>query len=373
MQKIMIGDVKTGDIIAKDIFNYDGVMLVPSGTSIKENAVKRLRESGIREVFVKPQDIRDNASDELQLSFKESVYCESIDAFTKLDDFIYQKTREQAQKYIKKTMFKVSTMNSLDFRKISALVGEIIEQLLEQKDIVLTLSKLRSVDDYTYEHSVNVCILSLIIGIDLNLNKASLINLGIGSMLHDIGKVGVSEDILKKPSRLTNYEFDEIKRHTDFGYQILKSSNIPEESAIIALCHHEKYDGTGYNAKMKGKDINTLARITAIADVYDAMSNDRVYKRKKQPDLVYREIIRLGDSHFDAEYLSLFMRHLCMYPVGTGVVLNTNHTGVVIKQNKFLPESPVIRVFKNNQVSLKVEYTDIDMSSTKYLYIKETF
>lgn len=373
MQRICIGDIKPGNIIAKDIFNLDGILLVPSGTSIGEKIVVRLKDAGIREVFIKPQDINNEEPEVLKKAFENTSSLESINVFLKLDDIIYQKTREQAQKYIKKTIFKVGTMSGQNFRRISLLIEEIIEQLLEQKDVILTLSKLRSVDDYTYEHSVNVCILSLIMGIDLNLDKNSLKNLGIGAMLHDIGKVGVSEDVLKKPSRLTSYEFDEIKRHTNFGYEILKSSNVPEEAAVIALCHHEKFDGTGYNSKIKGKDIHTLARITSIADVYDAMSNDRVYKQKKKPDIVFKEIIKLGGTHFDNELLSVFMKHITMYPVGTGVILNTNHKGVVIKHNNFLPESPVVRVFKNNSGNAKIEYADIDISTTKYLFIKDTF
>lgn len=361
MQKISVDEVASGAIIAKDIFNIDGVMLIPKGAVLRGDFVQRLEEIGVNEVFIEDEEAEKQETIEL---FRKSV---------DLDDVIYEKTRFQAQKQIKKIIVKLSTMSNINLDKICTVVEEIIEQMLSKKDIVLTLSRLRSIDDYTYEHSVNVSVLSLMVGIDMNLDKETLKKLGIGAILHDIGKIGISEDILKKPTRLTNAEYDEIRRHTDFGYEILMGTNVSEEAAQIALHHHEKFDGSGYNAKLKGKNIPMFSRIVAVADVYDAMSNDRIYKKRMPPDRVYKEIARLANSHFDSEIMERFVKHLSLYPVGTGVILNTNHKGIVVAQNKLLPESPVIRVFKKVTTDMKVNFTDIDLSTTKYLYVKETF
>ena len=369
----MVGDIQPGNVLGKDIYNRDGVMLMPSGTVLGEKAVDKLLKNDISEIYIKVK----LAEAEIAAAFVEQEdrvdNSRLLSPCLKIDDVIYEKTREQAHKYVKKTMLKVGKMGKIDLKKINILIETIMEDLLTQKDIVLTLSKLRSVDDYTYEHSVNVCILSLIMGIDAGLDSTALKHLGIGAMLHDIGKIGISEDILKKPSKLTKYEYEQIKLHTDIGYNILVNNNVAEESAIIALCHHERFDGTGYNGKLKGEKINLLARITAIADTYDAMSNDRVYKRKLKPNFVYREMTKMGGNHFDEKLLTDFIKHLSMYPIGSGVILNTNHHGVVIAQNKFLPESPVIRVFRSNSEIGKVGFVDIDMATTKHIYIKDTF
>lgn len=361
MQKILVDDVSPGSVIAKDIFNSYGTMLVSKGTVVMDRFIKTLNEIGINEVYVE-DDIEGN-----------TVYIENERRKMPIEDVIYEKTRVQAHMQVKKIMVRYNAHSHINVDKIHKVVEDIVEQLLATKEIVLTLSQLRSIDDYTYEHSVNVSVLSLIVGIDMELERDSLHNLGIGAMLHDIGKVVIADSVLKKPSRLSTVEFDEIKKHTEYGYEILSKINLPEEAALIALNHHERVDGTGYPMKLKGTDIPLFSRIVAVADVYDAISNDRVYNKKLSPDKVYKQISQLGDTHFDPSVMERFVSHLTLYPTGTGIILNTNHKGIVIGQNKLLPQSPVIRLFRKDKSDIKNLYVDIDLSSTKYLYIKDTF
>jgi putative nucleotidyltransferase with HDIG domain len=212
---------------------------------------------------------------------------------------------------------------------------------------------------------------------DMNIPIQDLKLLGTGALLHDVGKVCISEDILKKPTSLTSEEYNEVKSHTEIGYQILLRSGVSEEAAQIALFHHEKCDGTGYNRKLPLKEIPFLSRIVTVADTYDAMSNDRVYRKKLSPDKVYKEIARLSGCHFDYDIAERFLRRIDLYPIGTGVILNTNHKGIVVSQNKLLPQSPIIRVFKDESDPTNPKdstiYTDIDLTRTKYLFIKDTF
>lgn len=361
MQRTLLSDLKPGVIVAKDIYNHNGVMLIPKGTTSSGDLIRYLQNTGIGDVYTDEDD--------------QEIF-QSVTDFQKninIDDIICKSTQLQAHKQIKKTMMRFNSMGKIQIGEISELVESIIEQLLSKRDIVLTLSRLRSIDNYTYEHSLNVCVLSIILGIDLKVENHLLSILGTGAIMHDVGKVVIPEDILKKPSKLTPTEFEEIKKHTEYGYEILKNSDISEEAAGIALYHHEKYDGSGYNRNFAGDRIPLFSRIVAVADAYDAMSNDRIYKKKLSPDVVYREIIRLTGKQFDSSIIELFLKHLSIYPLGTGVILNTNHKGVVIAQNKYLPESPVIRVFKKDKSSSRVVGVDIDLSQTKYLHIKETF
>lgn len=369
MQKIYLDDISPGTIIAKDIYNGYGTMLVSKGTVVMDKFIKQLEDIGISELYVE-----DNADDVFEENCVESLkMMEDEQAKLPIDDVIYEKTRVQAHMQVKKIMVRYSVHSHINIDKIHKIVESIIEELLSRREIVLTLSQLRSIDDYTYEHSVNVSVLSLIVGIDISLGKESLCSLGTGAMLHDIGKAIIPDNVLKKPSKLTTSEFSEIKKHAEYGYEILTKINLPEEAASIALYHHEKYDGSGYPKKLKGEEIPLFSRIVAIADVYDAISNDRVYKRKFSPDKVYRQIAQLGSTHFDPEIMEKFVSHLALYPNGSGVILNTNHKGIVIGQNKLLPQSPVVRIFRKERSDLKNLYTDIDLSQTKFLYIKETF
>lgn len=361
MQRTLVQNLQPGAVIAKDIYNHNGVMLIPKGTVSNGDLIKHLENTGVEDIYI----------NEYEHETREAIT--GLQKSLLIDDIICKSTRRQAFKQIKKTMIRLNTIGKVQIRKINNIVENIIEQLLSKRDIMLSLSMLRSIDNYTYEHSLNVCVLSIVLGIDLGVDKQLLSLLGTGAIMHDVGKVVIPEDILKKPSKLTSSEFEEIKKHTEYGYEILKNSDISEEAAGIALYHHEKYDGTGYNRQLSGDRIPLFSRIVAVADAYDAMSNDRVYKKRMAPNLVYKEIARLTGKHFDSIVIEMFLKHLSLYPVGTGVVLNTNHRGVVIAQNKYLPESPVVRIFKKDKYSLKIVGVDIDLTRTNHLYIKETF
>ena len=361
MQKISVENIKPGSIIAKDVYTDDGLLIISKGVAFRVDFIDRFKDIGIDEILIEDSNVI--GTEPLNSSQRK----------IEIADVIYEKTRTQAEMQIKKTMVRFCATGNVNISQISSLVDKIIDQLLTKKEIVFALSQLRSIDDYTYRHSVNVCVLSLVLGIDLRLDQDSLKNLGIGAMLHDIGKVLISEDILKKPTKLTKEEFEEIKKHTEYGYEILMQTEISPEAAMIALCHHEKYDGSGYNKGMKQEKIPLFSRIVALADVYDAMSNDRIYQKKSPANKVFREIAHLGDKHFDKTLMEQFLSHLHIYPNGTGIVLNTNHRGIVIGQNKLFPESPIIRLFKEEKNNLKDLYTDIDLSLAKYLYIIDTY
>lgn len=366
MIKVPINSIVPGAVVAKPIYNETGLLLVPTGIILDEKGIRRLIGLGVHEAFILYPELE---TSKILMKYAESPH---------IDDIIYHRTRVKAQKLTKKLMTRMlNNQKNINVDKISNIIDEIIDQLLSVDDIILTLSRIRTIDDYTYEHSVNVCVVSLVIGIDLNIEPQKLKQLGTGALLHDVGKISISEDILNKPSTLSAEEYNEVKAHTEIGYQMLLNSGIPEEAAQIALYHHERYDGSGYNRNLCGEEIPVSSRIVTIADSYDAMSNNRVYRRGLSPDVVYKEIAALSGRHFDFDITERFLRRIDLFPVGTGVVLNTNHKGVVVSTNKFLPESPVIRIFKDDtdpkNADNNTNYVDIDLSKTKYLFIKETF
>ncbi len=361
MQKQFIGGVMPGSIIAQDVYGSDGVLLIKKGSIFREQYIPRFIDAGVSEIYV----------DEFGRMTPETV--NNIRRSLNIQDVIHEKTRTHAQNQIKKTMMKFKSVTNTDIQKISDLVQDMIEQLLDKKDFVFALSQLRSVDDYTYQHSVNVGVLALIIGIDLDLSPEQLKHLGMGAILHDIGKIVIPEEILKKPAKLTSEEFREVKRHTEYGYDILIQTDIPDESAQIALYHHEKFDGTGYTMGLRNTKIPLFARIVSVADVYDAMSNDRVYQRRSAPDKVFREITHLGDKHFDMHIMETFAKHINIYPTGTGIILNSGHRGIVLYQNKLYPESPIVRVFLPKDNDYKRLYFDLDLSLNTKWFITETF
>lgn len=207
-----------------------------------------------------------------------------------------------------------------------------VEEILANKNAVYSLIKLRDYDNYTFTHSVNVCVLSILTGSLLGYNRMQLENLGLGAMLHDIGKVLIDSRIMNKPAKLSVTEYEVVKKHTIFGYKLLKSkiatSFLP---AHIALQHHEREDGSGYPRGLTAKRIHRYAKIVAVADVFDAMTTDRIYQKAVIPQVSLEKIKKDQGIKFDKRITENFMRVIAPYPIGSILVLN-NEQRVIVSQ-----------------------------------------
>lgn len=348
MRRVSVDSIPVGVRLARTIFSSDGGVLLEKGVELRDSYVQLLKKRGISEVYVE-----DDISQGIQVN-----------------DVIRDETRNEAVVLVKKMMTGYNFSLTEDVEKVKAMVNKIIDELINNKDILYNLTEIKSVDDYTFEHSVNVCILSLITGIGLGMDTERLKELGIGAMLHDIGKLYIPREILKKPSQLTVDEFEEIKKHTVLGFELLKKSDrLTMTSAYIALGHHERYDGSGYPLHLKNESIQIFARIVAIADVYDALTSDRVYRKKLKPSEVYEYITSLGIYHFDPKIVESFVRYVTIYPVGTGVLLNTKERAIVVRENRGMPTRPLVRVVYDEMMQRKATQKEIDLSEQSNIFI----
>lgn len=348
MRRVNIESINFGVKLARTIFSSDGGILLEQGVELRESYIEHLKNHGISEVY-----LEDDISQDIVVK-----------------DVIRDQTRSDAVVLVKKLMTNYQFTNSIDVEAVKKTVNEILDELLGNDDILYNLSEIKSVDDYTFEHSVNVCILSLITGIGLGFDISRLRDLGTGAMLHDIGKLLIPREILKKPSQLTVEEFEEIKKHTILGYELLKKSGrVSLTSAYIAFGHHERYDGSGYPLQLKNENIHMYARIVAVADVYDALTSDRVYRKKLKPNEVFEYITSLGIHHFDPNVIENFVKYVTVYPVGTGVLLNTRERGIVVRDNRSLPTRPVIRIVYDENMKKKAVSKDIDLSEHTNIFI----
>lgn len=238
-------------------------------------------------------------------------------------------------------------------------VEDIVDEVLSGKVPLANLAEISSTDTYTFTHSVDVCAMAIYCGMKMNYPKQRLVLLGIGSLLHDLGKVKVSTDILNKPGQLDDNEYEEIQRHPTLGYSMLRkeiNTNVDARSAIILLNHHERYDGTGYPRGLKGKEIDEMSTICAISDVYNAMITDRVYRKALPQYEVYEMLLASGNVMFNFDTLRVFLTCINPYPKGSFVRLNTGHIGFVTQVNADLPFRPKIQLLPSReQVDLKKE------------------
>ncbi|MGH4051768.1 MAG: HD-GYP domain-containing protein [Clostridium sp.] len=324
MRLVPIQCVKPGTYLAKTIFDNDGRILLRDGIALTDNFLKRIKQLQIYSIYI---------TDE---------YSQTI-----LEDVINPELRQTAIKAIKETFYsfekyslysnnpnfnenKFSKEKQSYFESIGSIAKDIIDEIISKKNVMINLVDIKSMDNYTYQHSVNVAIISLIIGVQLQLNKHELYTLCMGALIHDIGKVLIPKSIILKPGPLTDEEFITIKEHPTKGYNYLKGSlDISAPSRIVALQHHEKIDGTGYPDKLKNKAISRFARIVAIADVYDALTSDRPYKKAFSPNDAVEFIYSHGNTHFDYEMVKAFSKVVVPYPPGTLVRLSTGDIAVV--------------------------------------------
>ena len=209
------------------------------------------------------------------------------------------------------------------------------------------MTDLKTFDEYTYQHSVNVAVLSMVIGTTLKLSYKEMFNLGRAALLHDIGKMFVNKEILNKPGKLDANEMKIMKNNSHLGYKHLKNRygfSILTYNGV--LDHHEKYDGTGYPNNKKGKYISLFGRIINVADVYDALTAERPYKRRLLPSEAMEYIMGGAGSHFDPEIVEVFIRKIAPYPLGTCIRLSNGYEGTVVKNYEESCLRPSIRVYK---------------------------
>lgn len=293
----------------------------------------------------------------------ESVYIgESIfDDLTNTMGLISETLRDNAVHAARGFFFEVDRQNPAASRegvhKLENIVSNMIDEITCNPGATISMNDLRSFDDYTFYHSVNVTVISIILGISMGLGSVGLHKLGLAAMLHDIGKIFVPKDLLNKKEKLGPGEFDKIKSHCVRGSEYLKDKlAIPYESALAALSHHEKYNGSGYPYGIKGNRIPEFAKIVAVADVFDALTSDRPY-RKAYPMSEAVEYV-MGESRncFAPEVVEAFMKKVFPYPVGSHVVLSDGCHGIVAENHVNCGLRPKVMIITDSETP---EYYDL--------------
>ena len=237
--------------------------------------------------------------------------------------------------------------------KSTGIIGEnIISKIRNRNDVMISLTAIEKMDHYTYQHSVQVAIFSLVLGVQLQLNESELYTLCIGALMHDIGKVLIPKDIILKVETLTEGEYEIIKEHPIKGYDYLKGHlDISESAKIVALQHHERIDGLGYPHNLKGKAISKLTKIVSIADVYDALTSNRPYRKASNPNDAVEYLLSKVNTQFDYEMVKTFTKAIVPYPTGTLVTLSTGDIAIVTDVFRNFGLRPEVIIIKKGTIS----------------------
>lgn len=248
-----------------------------------------------------------------------------------------------ASHLIGELMTDVRLGGQVELESITEALESITDSVLSNFGTLIQLRQLKNKDDYTFQHSVGVCALLTAFCRVLELNRETNYDVGIGALLHDIGKMRVPYEILNKPGRLTESEFEEVKQHVAYGCEIVSGVAWVSPAALSVLSqHHERYDGTGYPGRLKGAEISYLGQMAAIVDVYDAITAERVYHKAMSPAEALRKLQEWSRFHFNEDLVAHFIRSLGIYPVRTVVRLESGVAGIVIDQNPANLARPVL-------------------------------
>ncbi|WP_434509699.1 HD-GYP domain-containing protein [Desulfitobacterium sp. AusDCA] len=324
MRLVSINNVLEGDVLAKTIYDSSGRVLLVKGAILTKGMIINLIKYEITE-----------------------IYCSAIGYPTESKEVLYSKVKAQIAEELK-TATKLINQSLISTDELLDIVDGIVEELITGHDIIIDLVDLHGYDNFTFSHSLNVLLLSIVTGLSMGYPKSKLKMLGIGAMLHDIGKMLIPIEILNKPDILTDEEFEIIKKHAINGYNRSKVFDILDVNGrTIILHHHERVDGSGYPDGQRGNEIHEFARIVAVCDVFDAITNARPYRRRWSPKEGIEYLFSSCGTHLDFDIVKKFSECIALYPLGSSVRLSNKTVGFVV-ENRINPNRPI--VLANNSI-----------------------
>ncbi|MDR5587368.1 MULTISPECIES: HD domain-containing phosphohydrolase [Clostridium] len=353
MRVVNVSSLKGDEILGRQIYDELGRVLLNVGVKLKPYYIEKIKEMGINSVY-----INDDIS-------KDVIIEESIS----------QKTRQMSKHAVKQMIQTYCREGKTDNRSVMNSVNSVIEDVLLNKSVLINVGEISTSDNNIYSHSVNVCVLSTIIGTHMGYSMLKLKDIAAGALLHDIGKIKIMNDKKLLAEFKTKEELDKYIRlmHPKVGYDFLGEQYIWNASVkVVALMHHERSDGSGYPLKLKCDEINQIAKIVSICDVFDNLISGRNMEESKTISEVIEYLVGMSNIYFDAEIVEKFTSNIAAFPTGCGVILSSNEKGLVVRQNNSMPMRPVVKVIYDKVGNMLLEPYEIDLLEELTIFITKT-
>ncbi|WP_250278176.1 HD-GYP domain-containing protein [[Clostridium] colinum] len=356
VQKISVKNAKPNMILAKDVVNSSGIVILSKNTMLSNINYDKLESNGIKYISIfEKSDNSDDFSEDILLENKESERIEDRKEFKQ-----FKKNYEEKVEKIENQFVAIGKGIGIETDTLYDVVIDIVNNVNCKNDVFSYLGHLKTQDLHTYAHSLNVALICNLFGTWLGYEGEQLKTLTVAGMLHDIGKLKIDENIIKKPAKLTNEEYECMKKHPSLGYELVKDLDIPNEIKLSVLMHHEKINGTGYPLGLKDDRIASTAKIVAICDIYEAMTANRVYRPQICPFEVIRNFEQNSYDILDTQFLLAFLQNIAYTYVGSRIMLSDDREAEVVFINNSYLSKPIVRI--NDEF--------IDLSQEKELYIK---
>jgi putative nucleotidyltransferase with HDIG domain len=337
IEKIAISECKAGNILASDVYNSNGVTLVAKDTVINDYLKERLISLGIPNIHIYVSTDSNKNSSISYVEFKRN----------------YNEIVLQTQNML----HDLAAGKPIVYENICSISDRIGKNLKDNIRIISYLTEVRGVDEYTYTHCINAAFYSMLIAKWLKLPDHEIEKSIKAGLLHDIGKSKIPTEILNKKGTLTKDEYEIIKKHPTLGFEILEGQDgIDSDIKRSVLLHHERTDGSGYPFNATSGHINIISKIVAIADVFDAMTSDRVYKKRVTPFKAFEMFQAGGVAKYDIEALRVFLDNMSAYLVGSKVLLSNGETGEIV----YIPAQNLTRPI----VKVSSGYLDLSQENT---------
>ncbi len=351
MRRVPLKHIKEQDILAQTVHDHLGRVLLKKGNRLNKELIHKIGEHNVKSVYIADNF---NDIDSLKEVISPQIRSEAVLSIkTIYSDFV---SPSRQSKKIKKT-FRENPY----IEKLMRTADKLLDEVIINKDGMIEMAHIKSLDNYKFEHAVNISIYSLLLGLEIYLKEEELKTLVLAGLLMDIGNNYIDQDLLTKSYVYSDAERKAMQDHVELSFSYLTdNTDLNMTTRHIISQHHERIDGSGYPKGEKGDKIHKLAKILAIAEAYDSLTSDRYHRDAYPPNEALELIMASAGSLFEFDYVNQFAKHVIAYPVGTYIMLSNGDQGSVLYYNDDIPLRPVVMILKHANSNDK--YLTIDLA-----------
>lgn len=349
MRRKSLNSIKGNEVLAKDIYGNTDTILMVSGMTLKKEYIERLKQLNVDYVYVE-----DNFP-------KQAMDQETIE----------DRIMSNCQETIENIYERYSYCGNVDLKELTSVASKVICEVLKEPNVLYCIENVRQRHESVYTHSLNVCVLSVLVALKMGLNKTQVEDIAIGSLIHDIGYLYLEiPGVLENQNNFFQKDTALIKKHVVYGYTEVENETwLSKKAKNIILSHHEYYDGSGYPLRLTGDDIDIETKVVTVCNEFDRLIYSTAKVIKSHEAVEY--IITQSGIKFEPEVVKAFSSSVARYPNGTSIITNKGEIGVVIRQNIDFPTRPVIRILQDKNGKVLSEPIEKNLMTELSLFIDE--